>query len=41
MKGRIVGIIVLVLIVAAALVWQLGFRKNANIGTVLTGKTRP
>jgi hypothetical protein len=40
MKGRIVGIVVLVLIVAAALVWQLGFRKNANIGAVLTGKTQ-
>jgi hypothetical protein len=38
-KGRIIGIIVLVLIVAAALVWQLGFRKGGNIGTVLTGKT--
>ena len=39
MKGRIIGIIVLVVIVAAALVWQLGFRKSGNIGTVLTGKT--
>lgn len=39
MKGRIVGIVVLVLIVAAALVWQFGFRKSGNIGTALTGKT--
>ena len=40
MRGRIVGIIVLVVIVAAALVWQLGFRKNAGVGAVLTGKTQ-
>jgi hypothetical protein len=39
MKGRIIGIIVLVLIIAGALVWQLGFRKNVNMGAVLTGKT--
>jgi hypothetical protein len=39
MKGRLVGIIVLVLIVGAALVWQFGFRKNASLGTMLTGKT--
>ena len=38
MKGRIVGIVVLVLIVAAALVWQFGFRKNANIGRRSHGK---
>ena len=40
MRGRVIGIIVLAVIVAAALVWQLGFRKNANLGSVLTGKTQ-
>jgi len=39
MKGRVVGIVVLVLIVAGALVWQFGFRRSGNLGTVLTGKT--
>jgi hypothetical protein len=39
-KGRIIGIVVLVVIAAAALVWQFGFRKNQNIGVVLTGKTQ-
>lgn len=39
MKGRLIGIGVLVLIIAAALVWQFGLRKNTGIGAVLTGKT--
>ena len=39
MKARIMGIVVLVIIVIAALVWQFGFRKGGNLGTALTGKT--
>jgi hypothetical protein len=39
MKGRIAGIVVLLLIVAGALVWQFGFRKSGSVGAALTGKT--
>ncbi len=40
MKGRIIGLIVLALIVAAGLVWQLGFRGKVNPGAAGIPETR-
>jgi hypothetical protein len=40
MKGRIIGIVVLLVIVAGALLYQFVFRKGAISGAALTGKTQ-